>query len=286
MSSPVPSPPRTWFITGCSSGFGRAIAEAALQAGDRVAMTARDVSRIEAIAAVAPEQALALPLDVTKEDQIQAAIETAIARFGPLDVVVNNAGYGLIGAIEECTPEQIRRCVETNFFGTLHVIQAVLPKLRAQRSGHVINVSAAAALSNYAGFGVYGAAKAAVEALSESLRAETASLGIRVTLVEPGPFRTEFIGRSLEAVPARLPDYDRSSGKFAQFLKVIDGKQPGDPTRAARAIVSMVHAGNPPFRMPLGRYIVKKLRDKATELQRLADEQEANAIAADFPAGG
>ena len=137
-------------------------------------LTARDISRIESLAAVAPEQALAVALDVTKEDQIQAALEAAIARFGPLDVVVNNAGYGLIGAIEECQPEQIRRCVETNFFGTLNVIRAVLPHLRTQRSGHIVNISAAAAISNYAGFGVYGAAKAAVEALSESLRAETA----------------------------------------------------------------------------------------------------------------
>jgi NAD(P)-dependent dehydrogenase (short-subunit alcohol dehydrogenase family) len=286
MSTPASPGPRTWFITGCSSGFGRAIAEAALQAGDRVVLTARDVSRIEALATVAPEQALAVALDVTKEDQIQAALEAAIARFGPLDVVVNNAGYGLIGAIEECQPDQIRRCVETNLFGTLNVIRAVLPHLRTQRSGHIVNVSAAAAISNYAGFGVYGAAKAGVEALSESLRAETAHLGLRVTLVEPGPFRTDFIGRSLDPVPQRLPDYDRTSGKFAQFLKVIDGKQPGDPARAAQAIVAMVHAGDPPFRMPLGRYVVKKLRDRAAEMTRLADEQESTAIAADFPTGG
>lgn len=286
MSSINTNAPRTWFITGCSSGFGRAIAEAALQAGDRVVLTAREVSRIEPLASVAPDQALALPLDVTREDQIHTALDAAVDRFGPLDVVVNNAGYGLIGAIEECQPDQIRRCVETNFFGTLNVIRAVLPRLRAQRSGHIVNLSAAAAISNYAGFGVYGAAKAAVEALSESLRAETLGLGIKVTLVEPGPFRTDFIGRSLEPVPQRLPEYDRTSGKFAQFLKVIDGKQPGDPARAARAIVAMVHAGNPPFRMPLGRYVVKKLRDRAAELNRLADEQEQAAIAADFPTGG
>lgn len=286
MSAQSPTPPRTWFITGCSSGFGRALAEAALQSGDRVVLTARDASRVEPLAAVVPDQALALPLDITQEDQIEAAIGAAIDRFGPLDVVVNNAGYGLIGAIEECQPAQIRRCVETNFFGTLNVIRAVLPRLRAQRSGHIVNVSAAAAISNYAGFGVYGAAKAAVESLSESLRAETAGLGIRVTLVEPGPFRTDFIGRSMDTVPQRLGDYDRTSGKFAQFLKVIDGKQPGDPARAARAMVTMVHSANPPFRLPLGRYMIKKLRDRATELTRMADEQETTAIHADFPVGG
>jgi NADP-dependent 3-hydroxy acid dehydrogenase YdfG len=286
MSSLPATDPRTWFITGCSTGFGRAVAEAALQAGDQVVLTARDVSKIEALASVVPDQALALPLDVTRTDQVEAAIEAAVARFGPLDVVMNNAGYGLVGAIEECQADQIRRCVETNFFGTLNVIQAVLPRLRARRSGHIVNMSAAAAISNYAGFGVYGAAKAAVEALSESLRAETVGLGIRVTLVEPGPFRTDFIGRSLETVPRRLGDYDRTSGKFAQFLKVIDGKQPGDPARAARAIVGMVHGPNPPFRFPLGRYLVKKLRDRSAELARVADEHEAAAAAADFPTGG
>jgi NADP-dependent 3-hydroxy acid dehydrogenase YdfG len=251
-----------------------------------VVLTARDVSSIDSLAAVVPEQALALALDITNEDQIHAALDAAVERFGPLDVVVNNAGYGLIGAIEECQPDQIRRCMETNFFGTLNVIRAVLPRLRAQRAGHIVNLSAAAAISNYAGFGVYGAAKAAVEALSESLRAETLGLGIRVTLIEPGPFRTDFIGRSLEPVPQRLSDYDRSSGKFAQFLKVIDGKQPGDPARAAQAIVTMVHSGQAPFRMPLGRYVVKKLRDRATELNKVADEQESIATATDFQTGG
>jgi NAD(P)-dependent dehydrogenase (short-subunit alcohol dehydrogenase family) len=285
MSDPTSARPRTWFITGCSSGLGRALAEAALNAGDCVVATARQPMALAAWAATVPERCLLLPLDVTDAPQVQAAVAAAITRFGRLDVVANNAGYGLLGAVEECDDAQIRRCFETNFFGALNVIQAVLPRFREQRAGHLVNLTAAAAIANYPGFGAYGAAKAALEALSESVRAEMALLGVKVTLVEPGPFRTEFIHRSLERASQRIPDYDRTSGKFAAVLKAIDGKQPGDPAQAAAAIVAMVHSGRAPFRFPLGRYMVKKLRDRAAELAKAAEEGEAVAAAADFPAG-
>jgi NADP-dependent 3-hydroxy acid dehydrogenase YdfG len=285
MSDPISSAPRTWFVTGASSGLGRAIAEAAREAGDCVVATARQPATLADWAAGAPERCLVLPLDVTDSPQVADAVAAAVARFGRLDVVVNNAGYGLLGAVEECDEAQIRRCFETNFFGALNVIRAVLPRFREQRAGHLVNITAAAAIANYAGFGAYGAAKAALEALSESVRAETALLGIKVTLVEPGPFRTEFIHRSLDRAANRLADYDRTSGKFAAVLKAIDGKQPGDPARAAAALVAMVHGGRAPFRFPLGRYMVKKLRDRAAELTKAADEGEAVAAAAEFPAG-
>ena len=285
MSVSSQSVPKVWFITGCSSGFGRALAEAALAAGDSVVATARRPEVLAEWVARAPARALALSLGVTEPQQVESAVAAAIARFGRLDVVVNNAGYGLLGAVEECDEAQIRRCFETNFFGALNVIRAVLPRFREQRAGHLVNITAAAAIANYAGFGAYGAAKAALEALSESVRAETALLGIKVTLVEPGPFRTEFIHRSLERATNRLADYDRTSGKFAAVLKAIDGKQPGDPARAAAALVAMVHGGRAPFRFPLGRYMVKKLRDRAAELTKAADEGEAVAAAAEFPAG-
>jgi NAD(P)-dependent dehydrogenase (short-subunit alcohol dehydrogenase family) len=285
MSVSSQSVPKVWFITGCSSGFGRALAEAALAAGDSVVATARRPEVLAEWVARAPARALALSLGVTEPQQVESAVAAAIARFGRLDVVVNNAGYGLLGAVEECDEAQIRRCFETNFFGALNVIRAVLPRFREQRAGHLVNITAAAAIANYAGFGAYGAAKAALEALSESVRAETALLGIKVTLVEPGPFRTEFIHRSLERATNRLADYDRTSGKFAAVLKAIDGKQPGDPARAAAALVEMVRSGKAPFRMPLGRYMVKKLRDRGAELTRAADEGEAVAVSADFPAG-
>lgn len=285
MSDPILSAPRTWFVTGCSSGLGRAIAEAAREAGDCVVATARQPATLAGWAAGAPERCLVLPLDVTDSLQVAVAVAAAAARFGRVDVVVNNAGYGLLGAVEECDEAQIRRCFETNFFGALNVIRAVLPRFREQRAGHLVNITAAAAIANYPGFGAYGAAKAALESLSESVRAETALLGLKVTLVEPGPFRTEFIHRSLERATNRLADYDRTSGKFAAVLKAIDGKQPGDPARAAAAIVEMVRSGKAPFRMPLGRYMVKKLRDRAAELTKAADEGEAVAAATEFPVG-
>ncbi len=285
MSEMDTSDPKTWLVTGCSSGLGLALARAILAAGDCLVATARQPEALADLVASAPERTLTLPLDVTNPDQVAAAVAAAVAQFGRLDVAVNNAGYGLLGAVEECDDAQVRRCFETNFFGALNVIRAVLPRFREQRAGHLVNITAAAAIANYPGFGAYGAAKAALEALSESVRAETALLGIKVTLVEPGPFRTGFISRSLERAGGRIADYDRSSGKFAAVLKSIDGRQPGDPARAAAAIVNMVRSGNAPFRMPLGRYMVKKLRDRGAEFTQAALAGEAVAATAEFPAG-
>ena len=275
--------PRTWFITGCSSGLGKALAEEVLRSGDQLVATARQLQALDALVKQAPERCLSLELNVTDLAQVTQAIAAAIDRFGRLDVVVNNAGYGLLGAVEECEESQIRRCFETNFFGAMNVMREVLPRFREQQGGHLVNITAAAAVSNYAGFGAYGAAKAALEALSESVRIETALLGIQVTLVEPGPFRTDFIARSLERAARRIPEYDRTSGKFAAVLKSIDGKQPGDPHRAAAAIVNMVHSGRAPFRFPLGRYMVKKLRDRAAEYIQAAEEGDLIASSVDSP---
>jgi NAD(P)-dependent dehydrogenase (short-subunit alcohol dehydrogenase family) len=268
----------TWFITGCSSGFGRAIAEAALAAGQRVIATARDVRSIADLEKAGSCEVMAL--DVTDPENVREAISAA----GPVDVLVNNAGYGLIGAVEECSDEQIRQNMETNFFGPLNVIRAALPGLRQRRSGHIVNVSAAAAISNYAGFGIYGGAKAALELMSESLRLELAPLGIKVTLVQPGPFRTDFIARSMDKARGEIPDYQASSGKFARFLASMDGKQPGDPAKAAAAIVQMVLDGEAPLHFPLGKYVVKKLRDKAAALTREAEKGEAVASGTEFSA--
>lgn len=268
----------TWFITGCSSGFGRAIAEAALAAGQRVIATARDVRSIADLEKAGRCEVMAL--DVTDAENVREAISAA----GPVDVLVNNAGFGLIGAVEECSDEQIRQNMETNFFGPLNVIRAALPGLRTQRSGHILNISAAAAISNYAGFGIYGGAKAALELMSESLRLELAPLGIKVTLVQPGPFRTDFISRSLDKAGGEIADYQASSGKFARFLASMDGKQPGDPAKAAAAIVKMVLDGESPLHFPLGKYVVKKLRDKAAALTREAERWETVAAGTEYSA--
>lgn len=272
--------PRIWFITGCSSGFGHALAEAALLAGDRVVATARQKAALDMLEHVGAGRCLGLELDVTDAAQVARTVAEAQAHWGRLDVVVNNAGYGLLGAVEECTEEQIRRNFETNFFGPLHVIRAVLPLLRGQRSGHLLNISAAAAISNYPGFGIYGAAKAALEAASESLRLELAAFGIKVTLVQPGPFRTHFIKGGMERAAA-TDAYAGSSGKFAAYLDKVDGSQPGDPEKAAALLVKMVHDGQAPLRLPLGRYAAKKVRDTAAARLRELETWEAAAVETD-----
>ena len=254
--------PKTWFITGCSSGLGRALAEAALAAGDRVIATARDVSRVAELAR--HDSCRTIALDVTDAEGIRHVMTEA----GPFDVLVNNAGCGLLGAVEECSEEQIRRNVETNFFGPMNLIRAALPMLRAQRKGHIINVTAAASIANYPGFGFYGGAKAALEFLSESLRQELAPLGIHVTIVEPGPFRTDFSTRSMDRALHSIADYDRTSGRFARLIDSMKAKQPGDPARAAVAILAIAAAEMPPLRLVLGKYANEKARRRAVDLEK------------------
>lgn len=252
-------------------------------AGDDVIATARRREDVETLEHVGAGRCHGRVLDITDAAQVKAVIAEAATITGRLDVIVNNAGYGLIGAVEECSEEQLRRNFETNFFGTLNVIRASLPVLRAQKAGHIINISAAAAIANYPGFGVYGAAKAAVEALSESLRAELQPHGIKVTLVQPGPFRTAFIAKGLDHAQP-MPEYAGSAGKFASFLKNVEGRQPGDPERAAELIVKMVQDGQAPLRLPLGRYVTKKVRDTAAARIRELETWEQAAISTDFPA--
>lgn len=275
---------RTWFITGCSSGFGRSITEAALLAGDQVIATARSRADLEMLEHIGAGRCHGLTLDITNAEEVRSVMTAAAEITGRIDVCVNNAGYGLIGAVEECSEEQIRRNFETNFFGTLNVVRAVLPLMRTQKSGHIVNISAAAAISNYPGFGVYGAAKAAVESLSESLRVELQPHGIKVTLVQPGPFRTAFISKGLDHA-IKMPEYSGSAGKFAAFLANVEGKQPGDPDRAAELIVQMVNEGKSPLRLPLGKYAVKKVRDTANQRLREVEEWEARATDTDFIVG-
>jgi NAD(P)-dependent dehydrogenase (short-subunit alcohol dehydrogenase family) len=262
------TPPRVWLITGCSSGFGAALAAAVLARGQRVVATARNVDALGELAAQFPDTCCALALDVTDAAQVKAVVAQAVEEFGRLDVVVNNAGYGIVGAFEELGTEQIARNFDTNFFGALEVIRAALPILRAQGGGHLVNISAAAVISNYAGFSIYGATKWALEGVSESLAAELKPLGIKVTIVQPGPFRTDFIARSLERAENHIADYDRTSGKFARFLDTMAGKQPGDPAKAADAIIAAVESETPPLRLILGSYANDKTRKKLADAER------------------
>ena len=267
---------KVWLITGCSSGFGFELACEVLARGEHLVATARDTTALERLAEEYPETCRLHPLDVTDAEQVANVARAAFSEWGRLDVLVNNAGNGLLGAIEECSPEEIRENMETNFFGPLAVVRAVLPYLREQRSGHIVNISAAAAISNYPGFGIYGGAKAALELACESLRAEVAPLGVRVTLVQPGPFKTRFI-TALKRAEGRIPDYEATSGKFGALLEKMNGRQPGDPKKAAEAIVAMVQSGEAPFRLPLGKYVLKKIKDKAAAA--LAEAEKWQSVA-------
>ena len=273
---------RVWLITGSSTGFGRSIALAALERGEQVALTARNPAALEEAVARFPETAIGLPLDVTSPEQIESAVEQASARFGRIDVLVNNAGYGLMGALEEYDDAQMLRCIDTNFTGPLRVIRAVLPVMRAQGSGQIINLSAIAAFSNHVGFTAYGGAKAALDAASDALAQELAPLGIKVTVISPGPYRTDFIGRSLEPAARHIAEYDKTSGKFAAYLEKINGKQPGNPDKAATMIVDMVESGKSPARVFLGAYALSAAQKKIAAIGKELAEWEEVSRATDF----
>src|SRR5918992_614916 len=252
---------RVWFITGASRGFGRALSEAVLARGERLVATARGADFVSGFGETHPD-ALVLRLDVTDRRQGQAAIAEATERFGRLDVIVNNAGYGHFGAIEELTEQELRRQFEANVFGVLNVTRAALPQLRTQRSGHIVQMSSLNGIEGMAGGGYYCATKFAVEGLSESLAAELAHLGIRVTIVEPGPHRTGFASAESSRMATPIDDYAESVGAAREVFAQLDGTQPGDPERAALAILAAVDADNPPLRLPLGTMALENIRAK------------------------
>jgi NAD(P)-dependent dehydrogenase (short-subunit alcohol dehydrogenase family) len=254
---------RTWLVTGASRGFGRALSEAVLARGDRLVATARDADFLETFEREHPD-ALGVALDVTDAEQARTAVEQAVARFGRLDVVVNNAGYGHFGAIEELTDEALREQFEVNVFGLLNVTRAALPVLRRQRSGHLVQMSSLNGIEGMVGAGCYCATKFAVEGLSESLAGEVAHLGIKVTIVEPGPHRTEFASARSARVADPIDDYAESVGRARAAFSGLDGTQPGDPGAAALAIIEAVDAGDPPLRLPLGRMALDNIRAKLT----------------------
>jgi NAD(P)-dependent dehydrogenase (short-subunit alcohol dehydrogenase family) len=280
-----PSDSRVWLITGTSSGFGWALARHVLAQGERVIATARRLDALSELSREFPGQCWCLALDVSDPGQVRAVVSEAAAAFGRLDVIVNNAGYAVAGALEELSAEEVAANFATNFFGALEVIRAALPTLRAQNRGHIVNISAAAAISNYPGFSIYGASKWALEGASESLAAELKPFGIHVTLVQPGPFRTGFIGRSLRPAAHAMPEYDRSSGKFLKFLQTMEGKQPGDPERAAAAIFAAVDSPTPPLRLVLGKYAQEKVRKKLAATQAELEKWQDIGLATEFPPG-
>ena len=242
----------TWLITGCSTGLGRALAEAVIGTGQDAVVTARNVSSVADLADATPERVLAVALDVTRPDQVGAAVQQAEERFGGVDVLVNNAGYGYRGAVEEGDDADVRTLFETHFFGTVAMIKAVLPGMRARRRGAIVNISSIGVQLTPVGSGYYSAAKAAIEGLSGALRGELVPLGISVTVVEPGAFRTDFAGRSLAQSATVIEDYAATAGQRRKERDTMHGNQPGDPAKAGAAIVTAVESPEPPAFLLLG----------------------------------
>lgn len=262
---------RVWFITGCSSGFGRALAETVLERGETVVLTARNPQQVEDLAASFPGRALAVQLDVTKPKEVREAVKQAIANFGRIDVLVNNAGCKIGGVIEEVSDEAVRYQFETNFFGVLETLRAVLPHMRKQRSGHILNISSIACFMAEPAGGFYGSSKLALEGISASLAYEVAPFGIKVTAIEPSGFRTDFVTRSFVINDSQIDDYKELVDDNRQKMLNAHGKQLGDPKKAALAMIQVVDSDNPPQRLALGSDAVETIDYALSFIKRELD---------------
>ncbi len=270
-----------WFITGCSTGFGREIAKLALAAGYRTVVTARDPDDLKDLAALG--HALVLRLDVTNRHQVEHAVAAAEEKFGHIDVLVNNAGIGYFGAVEESEEAEVRKMFEINVFGLARMIHGVLPGMRKRRRGFIVNLSSIGGLRSFPAIGYYNATKFAVEGLSEALWQEVEPLGIRVMLVEPSGFRTDWAGRSANESKNVIDDYAATAGIWRREVRASSGHQPGDPVRAARAIIKAVESLNPPHHLLLGNDAYNAATAKLDELRQQYAAWEAVARGADFP---
>ncbi|WP_194777632.1 oxidoreductase [Pararhodonellum marinum] len=253
---------RVWFITGISRGLGKALAQTVIEQGDFVIGTFRNQNQAYSFNSQYRDEALGMVLDITKPEQIEEAFQFIKQRFKRIDVLVNNAGFGFAGAIEETSMVEVRNVFEANFFGTLKLTQTFLPLFRQQKSGHIIQISSHGGFKAFAGFGIYNASKFALEGFSEALAQEIAPLGIKLTLVEPGPFRTDFAGTSFQQAKVAIDDYASTAGVFKERMKQINGMQEGDPEKGAKAIYDITNLDNPPLRLPLGKIAVLSLTSK------------------------
>ena len=272
-----------WLITGCSTGFGRELAKLVLKRGYRAAITARSPEKVQDLVSSLGDRAMVLKLDVTNAAQVTAAVRAAESTFGGIDVLVNNAGYGLLAAVEESEEGEVRAMFETNFFGLARMIQAALPSMRRRRKGYIVNISSVGGLVGLAGVGYYNATKFAVEGLSEALAKEVESLGIKVLIVEPGPFRTDWAGRSIRLPRKEIEDYADTVGARRRTITGNSGKQPGDPARAAEAILKAVESPNPPLHLVLGCIGLGAVREKFERFQNDLNSWEETSLGADFP---
>ena len=274
--------PLVWFITGTSQGFGRELVRAALQRGDSVVATSRNPQTVTSAFPDAGKRLLAVSLDLRDAQQITSVIEQSIATFGRIDVLVNNAGHGLTGAVEEASDAEVANVFEINVFGLLRVIRAVLPYFRKPKSGHVVNLSSIGGLVGLPGWGIYNATKFAVEGISEALAAEAGPLGIGVTVVEPGPFRTDFLGGSLAATANVLPDYKETAGQTRAATTTRHGNQPGDPALAADAIVKAVISPKPPLHLILGKFAYDRFNTKLDAFKQEMETWRETTVGTDY----
>lgn len=269
---------KVWFVTGTSSGLGRCIAEEAIARGDRLVATAREPRSLADLVALAPDRVHAVRLDVTKSDEIRSSVASALERFGAVDVLVNNAGFSVVGAVEETSDEELRATLEPMFFGAVALTRALLPQMRERKTGTIVQITSMGGLTTAPGFGAYCAAKHALEGLSECMAAELAPLGVRVLIVEPGAFRTRLFGAAFRTMPA-MDVYAATVGKARAYAADSDGSQGGDPARAAKAIADAVLAGAPTLRLPLGVDAVTGIRAKLAQVTADVDGTESVATA-------
>lgn len=274
-----------WLITGCSTGIGREIARAALEAGHRVVVTARRAEAVADLVGTFGDRAVAVALDVTDKDQIAAAVAAADDAFGGVDVLVNNAGYGYMSAVEEGDDAEVRKLFDTNYFGVVDTIKAVLPAMRARKSGHIVNISSMTGLVANPPNAYYSSTKFALEALTEALAQEVAPLGIKVTAIEPGAFRTDWARRSMQESGTPIGDYEEGVGTRKTLIKEFAEHLPGDPRKVAEAVLTVTTLEEPPLRLLLGRDVLKAVRHKIAALSASIDEWEAVTKDVDFPKG-
>lgn len=272
-----------WFITGCSTGFGRELAKLVLARGGRAVVTARKIEEVQDLVAGQEANAIAVTLDVTDAAQIKAAVAQAENKFGQIDVLVNNAGYGYLAAVEEGEDDAVRKMFETNFFGLVNLTKEVLPGMRARKSGHIVNFSSIGGLVSFGATGYYHATKYAVEGISESLAIEVKPLGIKVIVVEPGPFRTDWSGRSILESKTVIADYDETAGERRRKTHAGSGKQAGDPVRAGEAIIKAVESTDPPLHLVLGKVAFDLAYKKLDTVRHDLDTWKDTSLSADFP---
>ena len=269
---------KNWFITGISSGLGKALAESVIESGDFVIGTYRHQSQVNEFNTKYTGKAHSILLDITNEQNIEKSVSKIISEFGKIDVLVNNAGIGFAGAVEETSIEEVKEVFDANFFGTLKITQTVLPFMRKVKNGNIVQISSHGGIKAFAGFGIYNASKFAVEGFSEALAQEVAPLGIKVSIVEPGPFRTKFAGNGLGLAKNEIDDYSETAGAFRTKLKSVDGKQEGDPIKASKAIIDLVNSENPTLRLPLGKVALITIGMK---LESVKSDLETNRTVAE-----